>query len=396
MRNVRSPASLASPTLPAPDAVPSGETEERLNPSLKDVERTHSGETRFDDAFPRISDLIQTVTPEVHRIDSVESKTFMSDFQLKVANPVARMAFSQDVVGPNSVKKRHPHASQRFHQQRHDLHHHHHSHNYLEVDNPLQRKDIFYSGSLRHIAEYQSSENMAEYRQKVTMAEGAWQDEEEEESGSGTGEGGSDEAGVDGRRMRRRRGVFKRVVCDPLRHVFDVSLLRSPTFVIYGFSCFLCMLGERVVVCVRCSLPLSVWLSLSLSVSLSLLVSLYVCFLYVPASLSFCLCLYLSVCLCLCMSVCLSFCLSVFLPPSLSLFASVFLSLSLSPFVCLSLLLSVCLSACLSVSLPPFFHSPPHPLSDERERQRQTDRQTDRDRARERHTETERVETEHL
>ena len=233
--SVLTPTRVTTPTIVVPDVTV--ETEEKMfDALLKNAEGVYSAETELmeknGNALPRISDLIQTVTPEVHRVESVESKTFMSDFHLKPTNPTARMAFSQDLVGPNNVKKRHPHASQRF------IHHnrqHHHSYNYLEIDNPLLRKDIFYSGSLRHIAEFQSSENMAEYRQKVTMPEDMMR-----EGGSETAEGEGDEESV----ISRRRSFFKRIVVDPLRHVFDVSLLRSPTFVIYGFSCLLSMLGE--------------------------------------------------------------------------------------------------------------------------------------------------------
>ena len=36
----------------------------------------------------------------------------------------------------------------------------------------------------------------------------------------------------------------KRTCCDPAA-MFDFPLLKSPTFLLYGISCFLCMLGEK-------------------------------------------------------------------------------------------------------------------------------------------------------
>ncbi|XP_070201574.1 monocarboxylate transporter 5-like [Littorina saxatilis] len=201
------------------------------------VEGEEGAKEKNGNAHPNISDLIQTVTPEIHSVQSEESKAFMSDFQLKDSgNPVARMAFSQDVFSHNKVKKRQPHRHRHhLHHDDHHQHHHHHSHNYLEVDNPLQRRDIFYSGSLRHIPEYQSAHSLAEYRQKVTILPCDDSDGEEGEEGDSTG----DEESI----VSRRRSFFKRIVCDPFLAIFDVSLLKSPTFIIYGASCLLCMLG---------------------------------------------------------------------------------------------------------------------------------------------------------
>lgn len=37
--------------------------------------------------------------------------------------------------------------------------------------------------------------------------------------------------------------VEKQTCCD-MSNIFDFSLFRSPTFLVYGCSCFLCMLGK--------------------------------------------------------------------------------------------------------------------------------------------------------
>ncbi|XP_076457514.1 monocarboxylate transporter 5-like [Babylonia areolata] len=172
-----------------------------------------------------LSDIICTVTPTFTPMDTHESKTFRSDMLLKnPTNPLARLAYSQDGIALQRVNKPESHGS-------HHHHHHHHNHPHVDVNSPLQRKDIFYSGSLRNIPEFQSSDSLHAYRRKVTEVEEMKEEEEEEEEEEG-GEG-----------VVGKRSYFKRFVCDPLLEVFDISLLRSPTFVIYGLACFLCMLG---------------------------------------------------------------------------------------------------------------------------------------------------------
>ena len=203
-----------------------------------------------------LSEFFQTVVPEIHHVQSADSKTFMSDFHIKSSGSpaggrssgggtgggqdqvLARMAFSQGALVPTDFKKRHP-----AHHHRH--HHHHHPHQPSETNNPLRRRDIFYSGSLRNLPEYQSSGNLVDYRRKVTSCHEdpvveeletrkGEKEEEEEWNGGSVGSSGG------------RVAWLWRLVCHSLRRVFDLSLLRSPTFIIYGFSCFLCMLGQCV------------------------------------------------------------------------------------------------------------------------------------------------------
>lgn len=202
-----------------------------------------------------IASLIQTAIPKTRKVHASEAKAFFSDTQLNQPALVARMAFSQDgLFKPPSLRQRHP-GSHRGPQQ---PYHHHPDHRQRpseqEVNGPLQRKDIFYSGSLRNIPEFVSSGSLAEYRQMVTTRSGLAEneemdgdrgvsevDEEEEMDGDrGVSEVDEEEEEVP---EKRPRSLCHRFVLDPLLVVFDVSLLKSPTFVIYGLSCFLCMLG---------------------------------------------------------------------------------------------------------------------------------------------------------
>ncbi|CAL1534046.1 unnamed protein product [Lymnaea stagnalis] len=84
-----------------------------------------------------------------------------------------------------------------------------------EVEQPMERKDIFYSGSLWHLQEFKKLGSLEEFREEMT---------------SHPSNAKLPVTGV---------GKFLRA----LKSVFDLSLLRSPTFLMYGLSCFLCMAG---------------------------------------------------------------------------------------------------------------------------------------------------------
>ncbi|XP_071174840.1 monocarboxylate transporter 9-like [Mytilus edulis] len=111
-----------------------------------------------------------------------------------LGNNVCRLARSQDICG-----------AQKLH-----VHHRH-----VDTLNPLARKDIFYSGSLHHIPEYTESKNECEYVKKMTI-----KDEEKTKESNACVQ------------------FLKSILLS-----FDFSLLKSPTFVVYGISCFLCMFG---------------------------------------------------------------------------------------------------------------------------------------------------------
>lgn len=85
---------------------------------------------------------------------------------------------------------------------------------------PLFRKDIFYSGSLMHIPEYQTH-SQEDYRQSVTSipCEAA----------------NLKPSGCTGRCQS---------LLAPMKNMMDFSLLLNPVFAIYGISCFLCMAGQ--------------------------------------------------------------------------------------------------------------------------------------------------------
>ncbi|XP_059146158.1 LOW QUALITY PROTEIN: monocarboxylate transporter 12-like [Physella acuta] len=80
---------------------------------------------------------------------------------------------------------------------------------------PLARKDVFYSGSLWRLKEFQELGSMEEFREKMQVPE---QTTESQLSSFQTF-------------LKTFKGGF------------DISLLTSPTFLIYGASCFLCMTG---------------------------------------------------------------------------------------------------------------------------------------------------------
>ena len=92
-----------------------------------------------------------------------------------------------------------------------------------ELRKPMYRKDIFYSGSITHLPEYKSTEDVDSYVRSVTNVP----DTRESEGGCGN-------------------------VCisffDTMKTMMDFSLLKNPVFAIYGASCFLCMAGGYSVI----------------------------------------------------------------------------------------------------------------------------------------------------
>ncbi|XP_052805374.1 monocarboxylate transporter 12-like isoform X2 [Mya arenaria] len=84
---------------------------------------------------------------------------------------------------------------------------------------PLERKDIFYSGSIQHLPEYVKAGNEEKFVRSMLHL-----NEHETDAVKDTKTCAFD-----------CQKVFA--------EMFDFSLLKSPTFVIYLFSCFLCMIG---------------------------------------------------------------------------------------------------------------------------------------------------------
>ena len=101
----------------------------------------------------------------------------------------------------------------------HDKPHHH---NWAsDVNNPLNRKDIFYSGSIQNIPEFKESPDVETYvRQTTKVPEDSSNDEVSNQQGQGC--------------CSMLAGIKK---------TMDISLLADPVFLIYGISCFLCMAG---------------------------------------------------------------------------------------------------------------------------------------------------------
>ncbi|BFZ13916.1 hypothetical protein BsWGS_16955 [Bradybaena similaris] len=139
--------------------------------------------------------------PPVYRTRSVTALTPQdsSESEQYTSSHTARLAFSQDFS--------------RYHRfplvQRVEPTHKH-------TVPPLQRQDIFYSGSIWHLKEFREVGSVEEYRER--MADFSSQKDLAPSSKS--------------------RGFVQSFVS-----VFDISLLKSPTFLIYGVSCFLCMAG---------------------------------------------------------------------------------------------------------------------------------------------------------
>lgn len=137
-----------------------------------------------DTVLKRFKDSL-TIDYPIYRCKSVEINPCQTDKECEVA----RLARSQDVCSP---KQHH----QRF-----------------EALNPMARKDVFYSGSLQHIPEYRAAKSEENYIKSMTIEE-----------------------------VKDTSGVFVQLLRAILT-AFDFSLLKSPTFVVYGISCFLCMFG---------------------------------------------------------------------------------------------------------------------------------------------------------
>ncbi|XP_060073577.1 monocarboxylate transporter 12-B-like [Ylistrum balloti] len=115
------------------------------------------------------------------------------------ADCTARLAFSQDLSLLNTQTE--------SPKQRHKDH-----------LSPLLRKDIFYSGSLDHIPERVAAKSDADYVTKMTIH--------------------SNEDIPDTKKIPCCARF-----CVLFQETFDFSLLASPTFLVYGVSCFLCMFG---------------------------------------------------------------------------------------------------------------------------------------------------------
>lgn len=130
----------------------------------------------------------------IYRCKSVEIKTCQNGNQLN-----CRLARSQDIGEAHNIPT-------------------HHKHRHVPTLNPLARKDIFYGGSLHHIPEYQAAKNECDYVTKMTIIDVE------------TGSKQSSNAFVE----------FLRSILS----AFDFTLMKSPTFVVYGISCFLCMFGK--------------------------------------------------------------------------------------------------------------------------------------------------------
>lgn len=129
----------------------------------------------------------------IYRCKSVEIKACQNGNQL---NSISRLARSQDIGETRNIPT-------------------HHKHRHMPTLNPLARKDIFYSGSLHHIPEYQAAKNECDYVAKMTIKDV---------------ETGSSNAFVE--------------LLNSILSAFDFTLMKSPTFVVYGISCFLCMFGK--------------------------------------------------------------------------------------------------------------------------------------------------------
>ncbi|GFO07844.1 monocarboxylate transporter [Plakobranchus ocellatus] len=86
---------------------------------------------------------------------------------------------------------------------------------------PLQRKDIFYSGSLSHLKQYQELPT-----RQLTEVKPNTHDKSSNNS-----------------LFEETTFTSDRSFSMAIASVFDFSLLKSPTFMIYGFSCFFCMAG---------------------------------------------------------------------------------------------------------------------------------------------------------
>ena len=92
-----------------------------------------------------------------------------------------------------------------------------------DIQRPLYRKDIFYSGSVMHLPEYKSNQNVS-FAQSMTSIPR------------------NQPVGAEG----ETTGGCCKSLTDTLGEMMDFSLLANPVFAIYGMSCFLCMTGNLI------------------------------------------------------------------------------------------------------------------------------------------------------
>lgn len=187
----------------------------------------------------KANEMFKTVVPSFRPVDTVDSSTYASEFHLTSQVPTLRKVHSHELISESTPKQ---HFSRRQLRK--------------TEESPLQRLDIFYGGSLERLPEFKSSGSISIYRQKVTRMEvlpEADDDQKKEPPDSGSD-------------VSDRRSCCRRWFVDPLYQVFDFSLLRSPTFLVYGFSCFLCMAGNYLT-------PFSLCFSVCLCFSLDIYIS---------------------------------------------------------------------------------------------------------------------------
>lgn len=177
-----------------------------------------SGKKKNDNSSSKLENDINVV---VFEENGKEKKSFLpGDFETSLKNPiyrcksmelrngnssdgnvwVGRLAHSQDISALQCEKKK-THVKKN-----------------TTTINPLSRKDIFYSGSLHNLAEHKNSKNEVEFIAKMTISHEEIDTESSDQS-----------------RCHQCKTSFS--------ELFDFSLFLSPTFVLYGTSCFLCMFG---------------------------------------------------------------------------------------------------------------------------------------------------------
>nr|XP_023030024.1 monocarboxylate transporter 13-like isoform X1 [Leptinotarsa decemlineata] len=84
-----------------------------------------------------------------------------------------------------------------------------------DVIPPLGRKDIFYSGSLTNLKEFQSQESLNNYRQSVISTS----------------------------RSKSKQVCLPKSIGDTLSELLDFSLLKNPVFMVQGISSIFCMIA---------------------------------------------------------------------------------------------------------------------------------------------------------
>ncbi|XP_064650892.1 monocarboxylate transporter 12-like isoform X2 [Lineus longissimus] len=97
-----------------------------------------------------------------------------------------------------------------------------------DMQRPLYRKDIFYAGSVKNLPEFAVQKDMDSYIRSITSIPTSSCDTKPEPGAVG-----------DRPHTERCCGAMRNV----MGNMMDFSLLRSPTFIVYGLSCFLCMIG---------------------------------------------------------------------------------------------------------------------------------------------------------